>query len=938
MLDFLQVNNLEDLIKQTIPPHIYDSNTLEYNNSKIPKDPKTEQEVLSHLQELSQKNKLYKNYIGCGFYGTHTPPVIQRNLFENPGWYTAYTPYQAEIAQGRLESLLNFQQIVIDLTNLPVANASLLDESSAAAEVLNLSLNHTLGKRRKFFISQGVFPQTKSVVRTRARFLDIEIIEDDHLKFDWEKNEEFLCGILLQTPDQEGLLHDFTSIFHKFKDPKKIIKAVASDLLSLTLIKPIGDMGADICLGNSQRLGVPMGYGGPAAAFFAAKDEFKRKLPGRIIGVSKDMEGQPALRMALQTREQHIKREKATSNICTAQALLANMAAMYCIYHGPQGLKEISLRINGFAQVLWSLLKNLNYDLVGQKDQIFDTVTINLKPKKVNEIIQLFENNQINLRKTSDEKISISFDETHTFEDLQQLFNIFADYKQHSHQSLLELNTEQYLSQICQTLKRPQDNYLQQPIFNQYHSETEMMRYLHKLQSKDISLVHSMIPLGSCTMKLNAASQLIPVSYPGFSKLHPYVPPEQALGYKEMLENLSEYLKAVTKFDGISLQPNSGATGEYAGLLVIKQYLQSINQGQRNLCLIPTSAHGTNPASAVVCGMQLQSINVENGQIDVDSLKKEAEKHKNNLAACMITYPSTSGIFESKVKQIIDIVHFYGGQVYMDGANMNAQTGFTSPGFLGADVCHLNLHKTFAIPHGGGGPGMGPIGVRKHLVPFLPGGSGFWRKKDNNVASSGFGSASILAISYSYFLQLGQDGVRKSTGFAILNANYLRKRLQGYFSVLFEKDFNRCAHEFIIDCRPFKEYNVKEVDIAKRLMDFGFHAPTISFPIAGTLMIEPTESESKQELDRFAEALIFIRNEIQDIIDGKIDKDNNPLKNAPHSHTVVTKSEWKYPYSREQAAYPLAWVKSRGKYWPPVSRIDDPYGDRNFQCSLNGYC
>ncbi|EAS00676.1 glycine dehydrogenase [decarboxylating] protein (macronuclear) [Tetrahymena thermophila SB210] len=940
MLKLLGCKNIDDLIHQTIPSHIYDNTALEYNGSKIPDEPKTEQETIQHLYELSEKNKSYKNFIGNGFYGTHTPPVILRNFFENPGWYTAYTPYQAEISQGRLESLLNYQTLVMDLTGLPVANASLLDESSAAAEVVNLAHGASGSKRTKFFISKDCFPSTISLVQTRARFLNVEVVVGDHKTYDFAANEEQLCGVLLQTPDNEGILHDFTQIFSSFKDPKKIIKAVASDLLALTISKAPGEMGADVVVGTSQRLGVPMGYGGPAAGFLAAKDDLKRKLPGRIIGVSKDAQGNPALRMALQTREQHIKREKATSNICTAQALLANMSAMYCIYHGPKGVRDIAKRVNGFAQVLHSLLKEIGYQVKGNGNQLFDTVAISV-PGKASEIVALFEKHEINIRKQNEDLISVSFDETHNLEDVQRLVEIFSAYIKvnTSAKHIADLHLEQRIADLDGNVKRTKLDYMTQQVFNHYHSETEMMRYMHRLQTKDISLVHSMIPLGSCTMKLNAASQLIPVSFRGFSKIHPFTPLNQVEGYTQMLNNLKEWLKAVTKFDDVSLQPNSGATGEYAGLLVIRQYLESIGQGHRNVCLIPTSAHGTNPASAIVAGLNFQPVGVVNGFVDLKSLKEQAEKYKDNLACLMITYPSTSGIYEETIKEMIDVIHHYGGQVYMDGANMNAQSGFTSPGFLGADVCHLNLHKTFAIPHGGGGPGMGPIGVKKHLAPFLPNNPNINVSQSNTAISSApFGSASILPISYSYFMQLAKEGVKKSTAFAILNANYLRKRVQGHYQILYENEIKYCAHEFIIDCRPFKEYDIKEVDIAKRLMDFGFHAPTISFPVAGTMMVEPTESESKEELDRFAEALIKIRQEIQMVIDGKYSKTDNPIKNAPHTHSVLLKSEWNHPYTREEAAYPLPWVKSQGKYWPPVSRIDDPYGDRNFICSLNGFC
>jgi glycine dehydrogenase len=934
----------------------------------------SEAAYLQHIKEVSLKNKVFKNYIGQGYYDTHTPSVILRNVFENPAWYTQYTPYQAEIAQGRLESLLNFQTMVSDLTALPIANASLLDEATAAAEAmtmffnaLNRDINHIT--RPKFFVDAEVFPQTKDVVITRGVPVGIEVVFGDYKTTQIDAS---YFGALVQYPNDKGSVEDYKQFIDTVHSVGGYI-AMATDLLALTLLMPPGELGADVAFGSAQRLGVPLGYGGPHAAFFAAKDEFKRSIPGRIIGVSIDAQGNRALRMALQTREQHIKREKATSNICTAQALLANMAAMYAVFHGPNGLRTIAKRVALLTQTLAKALEQRGYELL--HNYFFDTIVV--KVHDIAEYREKAERQHINFRYFDKQHIGISLDETTTPSDLFDLINSFVNDVD---PVAYHLEHEGQLHIIPTSLTRTSD-FLTHPVFNSHHSETLMMRYIHHLESKDFSLVHGMIPLGSCTMKLNAASEMMPLSWTHWSKIHPFAPVNQAEGYLYIVRELSKYLCEITAFDACSLQPNSGAQGEYAGLLTIKAYHESRGEGHRNVMLIPISAHGTNPASAVMCGMKVVVVKaLENGYIDVEDLKAKAAEHAANLSGIMITYPSTYGVYEETIKEITEIVHQHGGQVYMDGANMNAQVGLTAPGLIGADVCHLNLHKTFAIPHGGGGPGMGPICVKEHLAQFLPGhvahpdlpGIAFGKPaateggKANNaqplpgqdanhystsqvgevsaqvtplpgdpegaVSAAPYGSASILLISYGYIRMLGADGVKKATEYAILNANYMLTRLKGQFDILYTNHHGACAHEFIVDLRPFKKTaEIEAVDVAKRLMDYGFHAPTMSFPVPGTIMIEPTESEDKAELDRFCDSLLSIRREMALIEEGALDRKDNPLKNAPHTMFTVCSDDWKKPYSREMAAFPMNSIKAN-KFWPSVSRVNDTHGDRNLIC------
>ncbi|RYY40915.1 MAG: glycine dehydrogenase (aminomethyl-transferring) [Chitinophagaceae bacterium] len=888
-----------------------------------------------HIKEVSLKNQVFRSYIGQGYYDTITPSVIGRSLFENPAWYTQYTPYQAEIAQGRLESLLNFQTMVSDLTALPIANASLLDEGSAAAEAMSMffsMLNKDTHQvtRPRFFVDEETFPQTKDVVVTRAIPFGIEVVFGDYNNATID-NSYF--GALVQYPNDKGSVEDYRVFIEKVHAAGAYV-AMATDLLALTLLTPPGELGADAALGSAQRFGVPLGFGGPHAAFFATKDEFKRNIPGRIIGVSIDANGDRALRMALQTREQHIKREKATSNICTAQALLANMAAMYAVYHGPDGLRNIAKRTAVLAQTLANALEERGLTLLNE--YFFDTVVVQVAD--VNVIREKAERQQINFRYFEGQNlVGISLDETTTPSDLLDVINSFEnDVDPVSFQ----VEHEGQLDTIPTALTRTSE-FLTHPVFNSHHSETKMMRYLRLLESKDYSLVHGMIPLGSCTMKLNAASEMIPLSWSHWSKMHPFAPLAQTGGYAFMVKELSKYLCTITAFDACSLQPNSGAQGEYAGLLAIKGYHEANGEGHRNVMLIPISAHGTNPASAVMCGMQVVVVKaLENGYIDVEDLKAKAAQHAANLAGIMITYPSTYGVYEETVKEINEIVHAHGGQVYMDGANMNAQVGLTAPGLIGADVCHLNLHKTFAIPHGGGGPGMGPICVKQHLAPHLPGhvvGNGDDTDSDGfkgagAVSAARYGSASILLISYGYIRMLGKDGVRKATEYAILNANYMLARLKGKYDILYTNHNGQCAHEFIVDLRPFKKSaEVEAEDIAKRLMDYGFHAPTLSFPVAGTIMVEPTESEDKAELDRFCDALLEIRKEIAAIEEGTADRKDNVLKSAPHTQAVVCADTWTRPYTREKAAFPLPSVKLN-KFWPSIARVNNTYGDRNLIC------
>lgn len=923
MLSAIGVADMEELIGRTVPGAIRMDNRLNLPEAL------SEAEYLRILKDISLKNKVYKSYIGQGYYDTHTPSVILRNIFENPGWYTQYTPYQAEISQGRLESLLNYQTMVSDLTGLPIANASLLDEATAGAEAMHmffgaLNKDHDKPERPKFFVDNEIFPQTKDVIATRANPIGVELVFGDY-KTATIDNTYF--GAVVQYPNDKGSVEDYRGFINKVHDAGGYV-AMATDLLALTLLTSPGELGADAAFGSAQRFGVPLGYGGPHAAFFSVKEDFKRFIPGRIIGISVDAQGHRALRMALQTREQHIKREKATSNICTAQALLANMAAMYAVYHGPDGLKDIAKRVTVLAQTLANQLKEQGYSIVS--DSFFDTIVVKVSDAAA--IKAKAEAAQINFRYFADNTlVGISLDETTTTSDL---FNVLAVFANNDEPVSFDIDHNQVLSNIGTTLTRTSP-FLTHPLFNTHHSETQMMRYIKMLENKDLSLNTSMISLGSCTMKLNAATEMMPLSWVHWSKMHPFAPNNQAEGYLQIVNELSKYLCEITAFDACSLQPNSGAQGEYAGLLTIKAYHESRNEGHRNVMLIPISAHGTNPASAVMVGYKVVVVKaLENGYIDVEDLKAKAAQHAANLAGIMVTYPSTYGVYEESIKEITNIVHQHGGQVYMDGANMNAQVGLTAPGLIGADVCHLNLHKTFAIPHGGGGPGMGPICVRQHLAPFLPSHVVNTNGKDGHAVSAApFGSASILLISYAYIRMLGPVGTRKSTEYAILNANYMRSRLQNDFDILYTGSGGTCAHEFIVDLRPFKKSaEIEAEDVAKRLMDYGFHAPTMSFPVPGTIMIEPTESEDKGELDRFCEALLSIREEIRAIEEGRADKADNPLKNAPHTQFVITADEWNHKYSRQQAAFPLHWVK-HNKFWPSVARVNNTVGDRNLICT-----
>jgi len=927
MLAKIGYASLDELINATIPASIRLGKPL-----KLP-EAMTEHEYLTHISELADKNKVFRSYIGLGYYNCIIPSVIRRNVLENPGWYTAYTPYQAEISQGRLEALLNFQTMVCELTGMPIANASLLDEATAAAEAM-IMFYHSRPKDKEnnhtFFVSEDCFPQTIDVLRTRSAPLGITITVGNISNANWDG----VFGVLLQYPSANGKATDYSALTKTLHE-KGIFVAVASDLLALALLTPPGEWGADVVLGNSQRFGVPMGYGGPHAAFFAIQDNFKRVLPGRIIGVSVDAEGNRVLRMALQTREQHIRREKATSNICTAQALLAVMASMYAVYHGPHGIKNIAKRVHQYASFLAHTLNTLGYT-INNRD-FFDTIEVSLPAGIDLETIRVSALKAgMNFNYGSKQNITISLDETTSQKDLEEIVSVFAsvagkDVPQVSHGTIY--GVENFLQQDSLLRKSP---YLTHQVFNKHHSETEMMRYIKSLENKDISLTHSIISLGSCTMKLNAASELYPITMPGFANMHPFAPLDQAKGYSKMCENLAKYLCEITGFKGVSLQPNSGAQGEYAGLLVIRAYHQSRNEGHRNIALIPASAHGTNPASAAMAGMQIVVVKcTENGNIDVADLKEKAALHKDNLSCFMVTYPSTYGVFEETISEITKIIHKNGGQVYMDGANMNAQVGLTNPARIGADVCHLNLHKTFAIPHGGGGPGMGPIGVAKHLVPFLPGHVTLQNdtQATHAVSAAPWGSALILLISYGYIRMLGQHGVTESTKYAILNANYMRAGLKEHFKILYTGTNGNVAHELILDCNEFKRnVGVDVTDIAKRLMDYGFHAPTVAFPVHDTLMVEPTESEPKEELDRFIETMISIRNEINEIAEGKADKTDNVLKNAPHTAKSLMTDNWSHKYSREKAAYPLHWLRDH-KFWVPVARADNAYGDRNLICT-----
>jgi glycine dehydrogenase len=931
MLKTIGVKSIDELISKTIPSSIRLKNEL-----NLP-DGMNEYEFLCHLKNLGAKNRLYKSFIGMGYYNTILPGVIQRNILENPGWYTAYTPYQAEISQGRLEALLNYQTVITELTGLEIANASLLDEGTAAAEAMIMLFNArsrdaVKNNVVKFFVSEKIFPQTTGVLINRAIPLGIELVigECDNCSLD-----STFFGALIQYPDDKGNVVDYSGLTKKMHDAG--IKVVAAaDLLSLTMLTPPGEWGADVVVGSAQRFGVPMGYGGPHAGFFATKEEFKRQMPGRIIGVSVDRNGNRALRMALQTREQHIKREKATSNICTAQALLATMAGMYAIYHGPKGLKQIARHINILTGVLAAELEKYGYKQLNK--YFFDTVHVEL-PQNVfaENLKQMSEAKNMNFRYIDDKHIGISFDEISTLNDVNNILEIFAKANSKEFKKFVCKPDEcEKISTIPANLERKSE-FLKHEVFNSYHSETEMMRYLKKLENKDLALNRTMIPLGSCTMKLNAAAELFALSWPEFGNIHPFVPDFQAEGYLELIRTLEKDLCEITGFAGLSFMPNSGASGEYAGLMVIRAYHESRGESHRNVALIPSSAHGTNPASAVMAGMKVVVVKCdENGNIDVEDLKQKAQEHKNDLAAIMVTYPSTHGVFEEEILEIIKIIHDNGGQVYMDGANMNAQVGLTNPGICGADVCHLNLHKTFAIPHGGGGPGVGPIGVAKHLVKFLPGHP--LHKTGGEcgiapVASAPYGSAFILTITYAYIKLMGGKALKSATEVAILNANYLKAALQDHYKILYTGKNGNVAHEMILDCNPFKRsVDVDAIDVAKRLMDYGFHAPTVAFPVPGTLMVEPTESEPLSELDRFIDAMISIRKEIQEIEDAKADKANNVIKNAPHTAKMVAGNEWNNPYSREKAAFPMQWSED-GKYFPPVTRIDDAFGDRNLVCT-----
>lgn len=926
MLKTIGAGSVDELIDQTLPAAIRLQKPL-----NLPR-PKSEQEFLQYIKRIASKNAVLKSYIGTGYYDTITPNVILRNILENPAWYTAYTPYQAEIAQGRLEMLLNFQTVVTDLTGMEIANASLLDEATAAAEAMTM-LHALRGASRKkantFFVSELCHPQTIDLVYTRAKPIGIDVIVGNHATVDL--TDENIYAALVQYPATDGEVIDYTDFITSAHE-LGISVAVAADLLALTLLKSPGEMGADVVIGSSQRFGVPMGYGGPHAAYFATKDAFKRQIPGRIIGVSVDGEGNRALRMALQTREQHIRREKATSNICTAQVLLAVIAGAYSVYHGPEGIKSIAARVHGLTRLFVDTVKKFNYEVV--TENYFDTVTI--KTPLTRKLREQALKWGINLKYHGDESLSVSFDEAKNFDDAIALLNVFAEVSGFQGEMVID---EELEFAFPENLVRTSD-YLTHPVFNTHHTEHEMLRYLKTLESKDLSLVHSMISLGSCTMKLNATAEMIPLTWPEFGGLHPFAPTNQVGGYAQLVSELNTWLCEITGFAAMSFQPNSGAQGEYAGLMAIRAYHESRGEAHRNVALIPSSAHGTNPASAVMAGMKVVVTKCdERGNIDVEDLRARAEQYANELSCLMVTYPSTHGVYEESIIEICSMIHSFGGQVYMDGANMNAQVGLTSPASIGADVCHLNLHKTFCIPHGGGGPGVGPIGVAEHLMPFLPGHVNFSTQPEylpkgqaGAVSAAPYGSASILTISYAYIALMGGEGLTNATKFAILNANYIKERLNGHYEVLYTGANGRCAHEMIVDCRGFKAAGVEAEDLAKRLMDYGFHAPTLSFPVAGTLMIEPTESESKAELDRFCDAMIAIRNEIREVEEGVADRNDNVLKNAPHTSRVLLSENWTRSYSREKAAFPLPYLRFN-KFWPSVSRVDSAYGDRNLICS-----
>jgi len=930
MIDKIGVKSINELIEETIPSQIMLNREMDLPEAL------SEIRFSEHMKSLAQKNQIYRSYIGMGYYNTILPAVIHRNILENPGWYTSYTAYQAEISQGRLEALLNFQTMVSDLTAMDLANASLLDEGTSAAEAMIMLYNTRSRAQKKegikkFFVSELCFPQTIDLLKTRSEPLEIELVIGNHETVEIDNT---FYGVILQYPAKYGEAIDYSAFTKKVKE-KDISVVVAADLLSLSLLTPPGEWGADVVIGTTQRFGIPLGYGGPHAAYFATSEKYKRNIPGRIIGVSEDVNGNRALRMALQTREQHIKREKATSNICTAQALLAVMAGMYGVFHGPDGIKSIGQFIHKNTQVLAEGLKQLGFHQLN--DNYFDTLLVSIGNVEMSTILEYADQAKMNFNLIDDKHVSISVDEKDDIDSIKNILEVFAKSCSHSDSSNLideVINRTHVKNNISDSLVRT-SSFMQHDIFNKYHSETEMMRYIKSLENKDFSLTNSMIPLGSCTMKLNAATQLFALSWPEFNNIHPFAPTNQAMGYQQIFEEIESMLCEITGFDAMSLQPNSGAQGEYAGLMVIRAYHLSRGDKQRNICLIPSSAHGTNPASAVMAGMQVVVTPCdENGNIDVKVLKEKALEYKDNLAALMITYPSTHGVFEDKIIEITSAIHENGGQVYMDGANMNAQVGLTNPGIIGADVCHLNLHKTFAIPHGGGGPGVGPIGVVKHLAEFLPNNSlvEMGGASGMSISSAPWGSALALTISYAYIKMLGASGLKKSTEIAILNANYIKERLSNDYSVLYTGEKNRVAHEMIIDFRDFKKDGIEVVDIAKRLMDYGFHAPTVSFPVANTVMIEPTESESLEEIDRFCDALLSIKQEINDVISGACDAENNVLKNSPHTLDIVANDVWDFPYSREKAAFPLPYLRKK-KMWPTVRRVNDAYGDRNLICS-----
>jgi len=929
MLAAISADSMDQLIDETVPAGIRLKNQIDLD------EPMSEYRFLEEFRELADQNEIFQSYIGMGYHDTLTPNVILRNVLENPGWYTAYTPYQAEIAQGRLEALINFQTMVSDLTGRELANASLLDEGTAAAEAMSMLYSLRRGAKRKnadtFFVSEQCHPQTIDVVEGRAEPLDIEVIVGDHNELD--VTDEELFGILLQYPGTDGAVEDYSGLIEAAHE-HDVQSVVAADLLSLTLLTPPGEMGADVVVGSSQRFGVPMGYGGPHAAFFATREKYQRKIPGRIIGVTQDTEENPAYRMALQTREQHIRREKATSNICTAQVLLAVIAGFYAVYHGPKGLRRIAERVHGLTKLMDQGLSKLGYSV--ENDLYFDTLKVTLdSSEEQQQLRKMALDHKINLRYFDEPAVGIAFDEVKDLDHVDELLGIFAELRDIENGFDAKESADNVEVDFPEALTRT-SSYLEHPVFNLYHSEHEMLRYMKKLENKDLSLVHSMISLGSCTMKLNATAEMIPLTWPKFGKIHPFAPEDQARGYHRLFDGLESQISAITGFPAVSLQPNSGAQGEFSGLMTIRAYHKHHGEAHRNVTIVPDSAHGTNPASAVMAGMEVVVTKCdEHGNIDLDDLREKVEANKENLAALMITYPSTHGVFEEDIKEICQIIHDNGGLVYMDGANMNAQVGLTSPAEIGADVCHLNLHKTFCIPHGGGGPGMGPIAATDELAPFLPGNP---VKKTGgehgikSISAAPWGSASILSISYAYIKMMGAEGLTDVSEVAILNANYLKERLKDHYPILYTGKNGRTAHEFIVDIRPFKSANVDSIDVAKRLMDYGFHAPTMSFPVPGTLMIEPTESETKDELDRFCEAMISIREEIREIEEGSADPENNVLKHAPHTMRVAMGDNWDRPYNREKAIFPLDYLRFN-KFWPAVSRVDDAYGDRNLMCN-----